>query len=335
MRLIGKIVKWAGIGVLTLVVAGVLYQQIGLLLDAKFAPPPGDMVSVEGHAVHLVCMGQGSRTYVLDAGAGAGVFEWYRIQPQLAKTGRVCAFDRAGLGWSEAANGGYDGVPAAAYLALLVRAAKIPTPFIYVGHSLGANFAEIYQARYPNDVAALVLIEPGVPADLLEDFHGTRNEAMAAPDCDATCYAAGAATALGIVRLSAIGAGRRTLSEPTSRIYQAHLARPSTMMTVVASLNATPKTAYEDMDVRSFGKTPVLVIASSEPLAGGEFGSVPDYRKWRGAQLSYFSELAAHSAHGAGPLIVPNSTHASMTLGEAQANALTKMITEFVATGGR
>jgi pimeloyl-ACP methyl ester carboxylesterase len=336
MRWIGRVLKWLGLGALGLLVLGAAYQQIGLLLDAKLNPPPADMVSVDGRVVHLACRGQGRRTFVLDAGAGAGMFEWFRVQPRLAEFGLVCMFDRAGLGWSTSTRGGYDGLAAAAQLAALVKAAKIPTPFIYVGHSLGANFGMIYRAQHPEDVSALVLIEPGRPADLLEDFHGTRKEAMAAADCGLSCYAAEAATSLGVVRLASNMIGHKTFDDPHRALYRAYLARPATMMTTLASLNAVPKTAYEDLDIRSFGDTPVIVFASSDNLRGDdEFKSVPDYLAWRRVQHAYLGSLASMSKNGKGPIVIPNSDHASMVMGEAQSTILTKQIIAFLSANGR
>jgi pimeloyl-ACP methyl ester carboxylesterase len=336
VRWVGRILKWLGAAVLGLLALGAVYQQVGLLLDARLGPSPNEMVSVDGRAVHLVCTGQGQRTFLLDAGAGAGVFEWFRVQPLLARAANVCAFDRAGLGWSKAAPGGYDARAAAAQLAALVRAARIPTPFVYVGHSLGANFAIVYRAEYPQDVAALVLIEPGRPADLLEDFHGTRTDAMAAADCGISCYAAGAADFFGVVRLASHMIGHKTFDEYHRALYQAYLARPATMMTTLASLNAVPKTAYEDMDVRSFGDTPVLVFASAENLRGDdEFKSVADYRAWRKVQHAYLASLAAMSKAGKGPVVIADSDHASMVLGEKQSATLVQQILAFVEANGR
>ena len=99
------VARAVGLGLFALAALGAVYQQIGSALDARLAPPPGEMVAVNGHAVHLFCTGSGARTYLLDAGAGGGVFEWWRLQPLLAKTGRVCAFDRSGLGWSDPSGG--------------------------------------------------------------------------------------------------------------------------------------------------------------------------------------------------------------------------------------
>jgi len=332
MRWIRKILLWIGSGVAALAVAGALYQQIGTALDARLAPPASEMVAVNGRAVHLVCRGGGARTFVLDAGLGAGTFEWWRLQPLLAEQGRVCAFDRAGLGWSAPARAVHDGATAADQLSALVRQAKIPTPFVYVGHSLGANFATIYFARHPGDVSALVLLEPGLPKDLLEDFHGTRSEAMAASDCEALCYAAGAAGYLGIPRLASVllAPGSKNLAGRARDDYRVGLARPSTLMTSVASLNALPRTAYQDLDVAGFGDTPVLVVASSRPRDPEGKESLRDVETWRQGQLAYFASLAAKSTRGRGPLVVPDSTHASMVMGEAQSRFLARAIADFL-----
>jgi pimeloyl-ACP methyl ester carboxylesterase len=331
-----RIGKWLGLGLLALLVAGAVYQQIGLALDAKLAPSPGDMVAVGGHKMHLICRGEGPRSFVLDAGAGVGAFEWWRVQPLLAKTGRVCAFDRQGLGWSEATGGGHDGAAEADALAALVRAAKIRTPFVYVGHSLGANFAIIYAARHPKDVAALVLLEPGMPKDLLEDFHGTRAEAMAATNCGWLCYTAGAVTELGLTRLAgaiAIHTGRN-LSGPALDQYRAQLGCVSSNMALAASINVLPKTAYEDLDVKSFGATPVLVVASSEPRPPEGKETVADVVKWRVVQRAWFASLAKGSAHGEGSAVVPNSSHPGMVMGAPQSVALARMIGDFLSRAG-
>jgi pimeloyl-ACP methyl ester carboxylesterase len=333
MRWVKRIAKWLGVGLFALAALGAIYQQIGSALDARLAPSPGDMVAVNGHAVHLFCTGSGTRTYLLDAGAGAGVFEWWRLQPLLAKTGRACAFDRSGLGWSEPSGGGHDAATSADELAALVRTAKIPVPFVYVGHSLGANIAIVYRKKYPRDVSALVLIEPGNPRDLLEDFHGTRAEAMGqTSDCRVLCRLAGVAAYIGIPRLAAqfLITDGKNLSGDALRQYRASLGRPAQSMALAASyIYALPKTAYEELDVHSFGDTPVVIFASSGRFKGDGFDSDGEYEKWRKAQHAYLASLAGASTHGMGPIIVPNSTHSSMVMGERGSEFLAKQIARY------
>lgn len=166
VRILRRILKWIGLVALAIILAGVIYQQVGTMIDTRAYPPPGRMIMVDGQQIHVLCVGGGERTFLLDAGLGGWSTFWYRIQPALTKFGRVCAFDRPGLGWSEAGGNIVDGMSAASELSKIVAAAGIATPFVYVGHSLGANLAQVFAAQHPNEVEALILIEPGDPKDL-------------------------------------------------------------------------------------------------------------------------------------------------------------------------
>ena len=331
MRIVGKLFKWFGIVILILIAAGAIYAQVGLALDARHAPPKTEMVAVEGRRVHVTCMGQGPRSFVLDAGLGGWSVFWWRIQPLLAQGGRVCAFDRAGTGWSDRSGGGYDGAALADELAATVVAARIPKPFFYVGHSLGANLAQIYDARHPADVAGMALLDPGDPKDMLEDFHGTRAEAMQASGRGLPSYLASAAGYLGVMRLVALSAPGKSFSGETRVQYRTGLGRPDTMATSMAYLAALPKTAYQAMDVKSFGETPVLVLASSELRQPEGKETLADVKAWRQGYLAYLASVAAKSSHGIGPVEVPGSSHKSMVLGERQSALTAKAIAEFAA----
>src|SRR5688572_5833188 len=69
------------------------------------APAPGKLVDVGGRRLHLLCSGHGAPTVVLEAGASSFAIDWTLVQRELAKTTRVCSYDRAGMGWSDAPNG--------------------------------------------------------------------------------------------------------------------------------------------------------------------------------------------------------------------------------------
>ncbi len=334
MRIVGRIAKWLGLAVLALAVLGAAYQQIGAAIDDATVPRTGRIVMVEGHGVHVVCTGSGPRTYVLDAGLGSWSVEWYRLQPLLARTGRVCAFDRPGLGASEAIAHAYDGVTAAGELHALLPAAGIARPFVYVGHSLGANFAEIYAARYPKDVEALILIEPGDPKDLLGNFAPiSRAEALAMPAaCGAACTGARIAGYLGIPRVLVhfvvTGAVNLGGDPATLARYQAGASLSSAGATGAAYFAALPKTCFEVTDIESFGDIPVLIFASAIAPEGdpGE-----DMVQWRRGQLAYFAALAGKSRHGEGPVTIPGSNHSSMVMGETPSRALAAAIAAFLA----
>src|ERR671917_2509397 len=86
---------------LVLAVAGAIYQAIATERAERAYPPPGEMVDVGGYGLHINCVGRGGPTVVLDAGSGAFSAQWVRVQREVAGTTRVCAYDRAGMGWSE------------------------------------------------------------------------------------------------------------------------------------------------------------------------------------------------------------------------------------------
>ncbi len=99
-----RILIWLG-GVLAvlliLIVIGAIYEPLAEAADAQANPPPGRMVDVGGYRLHLNCTGYGSPTVVIESGWGDMSASWGWVQPEVARTTRVCTYDRAGMGWSE------------------------------------------------------------------------------------------------------------------------------------------------------------------------------------------------------------------------------------------
>src|SRR6266496_1735852 len=94
-------------GLLVVVVAaGVIYQSIGLMRGARVWPPPGTMINTDnGQHLHVVCAGVGHPTVVFESGIAASSLSWTRVLPDVAAFTHSCAYDRAGLGWSEPTRG--------------------------------------------------------------------------------------------------------------------------------------------------------------------------------------------------------------------------------------
>jgi pimeloyl-ACP methyl ester carboxylesterase len=151
------------VAVLGLASLGATYENIALVHDQSRYPAPGRMVEVNGHRMHLDCSGHGSPTAVLFNGMGEVSASWFRITTAVARTGRVCAFDRAGQGWSDDAEHPQDGVTAAKDLHALLADAGEQGPYVLVGHSIGGTYAMTYAARYPAQVAGMVLLDSSSP----------------------------------------------------------------------------------------------------------------------------------------------------------------------------
>ncbi|WP_372594191.1 alpha/beta fold hydrolase [Actinotalea sp.] len=126
-------------------------------------PMPGQAYDVNGHRLHLLCSGSGSPTVVLENGLGLSSPAWARITATVGSATRVCAYDRAGQGWSEAPTQPQDSRAVAADLHLLLQSAGEQGPFVLAAHSAGGAYAMTYAATYPDDVAGLVLLDSMSP----------------------------------------------------------------------------------------------------------------------------------------------------------------------------
>ena len=140
-----------------------------------FAEPAERVALSDGRRMNVVCLGSGSPTVLFDAGTSDWSAKWILVQPAIAPSHRSCSFDRFGMGFSDPAN---DDPASANVLAdelhALVKAAKIDTPLILVGHSLGGALSLLYAEKFPRDVAGLVLVDPysGIFANRANDATG-------------------------------------------------------------------------------------------------------------------------------------------------------------------
>jgi pimeloyl-ACP methyl ester carboxylesterase len=128
-------------------------------------PPPGQLVSVGHHRLHIRCDGEGGPPVIFDAALGGSSLSWSLVHPAVARLTRACSYDRAGFGWSDAGPLPRTAGRIADELHELLRAAAVPPPYVLVGHSYGGLVMRLYAAHHPNEVAGLVLIEPAIPDD--------------------------------------------------------------------------------------------------------------------------------------------------------------------------
>jgi len=126
---------------------------------------PGQMLDVGGHRLHLVSSGSGRPTVVLEAALGGSSISWSLVQPAIASLTRVCAYDRAGFGWSDAGPMPRTAGRVADELYTLLDRGGVDPPFVLVGHSFGGLVMRIFAARYRNKTSGLVLVDPAHPED--------------------------------------------------------------------------------------------------------------------------------------------------------------------------
>lgn len=125
------------------------YAQVGTLIT--IAPD---------RTLNLRCEGKGTQTVLLEAGSHADTTTWFKLQPLLAASTKVCSYDRAGYGFSSEGPLPRNLDAEVADLHALIQRAGLKTPLVLVGHSRGSNIVRHYAETYPGDVSGMVLIDP-------------------------------------------------------------------------------------------------------------------------------------------------------------------------------
>ena len=281
-----------------LAAAGAIYEAIAGQGDASTYPPAGRLVDVGGFRLHLNCQGHGAQTVIMDAGLGGSSLDWTLVQPELAKTSRVCSYDRAGMGWSDPQPGTRSPAQIAEELHTLLRNGEVAGPYVLVGHSLAGKNLRMFAAAYPAEVAGMVLVD-------------ARSERMdiGASKADTDAFAASLrgqgtqyslARRFGIARLFGAGLIDLPLVSPALAQKMALLQTgPNTIEETTAEGLAR---SVDDATLASstLGSMPLIVIA-----AGDSLNNIPG---WRGAQEG----LATLSTRGR--LVVAEDSHHAIHL---------------------
>ncbi|HTA57897.1 MAG TPA: alpha/beta hydrolase [Candidatus Baltobacteraceae bacterium] len=160
-----QIVAWIAGFALFGAALGLVYQVLGARRDSILHPPPGKLVDLGTHHLHLLESGRGGPTVVLEAGLMSTMLSWSELQRALAGSFRVVSYDRAGLGWSDLGPMPRTADRIVDELHTLLQRAEIPPPYVLVGHSFGGLTMPLFAARFPEEVAGMVLVDPVAPAE--------------------------------------------------------------------------------------------------------------------------------------------------------------------------
>jgi pimeloyl-ACP methyl ester carboxylesterase len=306
---------------------GITYQALATQADSRNFPPPGALVDAGGHRLHTQCAGAGRPTVVLETGALAMSALWGNVQPAVAAYTRVCSYDRAGLGWSEAGPEPRDALHIASELRTLLRNAGEPPPYVLVGHSFGGLLVRVYTDQYPKDVVGLLLLDPSHPDQVarLERVLGKPSlvEAHLVPALFPIMVR------LGVLRfgLRFTDAGRRFdgLGPKRAAEFKAFFANASHQSAGHAEMKVWEQTAAQVRAARRLGELPLVVISAgeTEPLSA-------ELR----VRLQLHEELASLSSRGS-HRILAGTTHGSLATTHAHAAQVVEVIRQLVELAGR
>jgi len=154
-----RVCKWLLISVALIIAAGIVFQFLMTQWESHRYPPPGKLVDIGGLRLHINCTGAGSPTVILEAGPNDSSLIWQLVQPEISRFTRVCSYDRAGFGWSDAPNEPRSSSNIADELQRLLIRAAVPGPYILVGHDFGTLDLRVFTARHRQQVAGMVFVD--------------------------------------------------------------------------------------------------------------------------------------------------------------------------------
>jgi pimeloyl-ACP methyl ester carboxylesterase len=167
LRWMGRVVLVVLILFLGLIIYLLIRESIARSKYLAEYPPPGQMVSLDTHDIHLYCVGSGNPTVVLESDLDQyGSLSWDSVQGEIGEFTRACSYDRAGIMWSEPGPRPRDGETIASELAAVLDAAGEDGPYVLVGHAFGGAYARIFAGQNPEAVCGMVLVDSSHPDQL-------------------------------------------------------------------------------------------------------------------------------------------------------------------------
>ena len=300
---------YPALGALALIAVG---GAVGTVMAATSSNPPpasGRTYLANSHRLYLNCVGSGSPTVVLFNGLGEWTPNWTWVQANVSATTRVCAFDRAGEGWSGGKATPEDGHQLASDLHALLRVAHVPGPYVLAGHSVGGTYAPLRRAvsapgrrRGTDRLGDAVSVRPpDYPS-----FYSMWKRASA-------LLPLAARTAIGRIELRS---GFGSLPPRARDAARAFNSSPRQLTASRIEFLQLPTVFNQAKALRSLHGKPLGVLSAS----------VGEMRGWDNAQ-DKLAQLSANSTHHT----VAGATHAALLEDKKFAHATARAITQVVS----
>lgn len=311
------------IGVVLLLVcaalAGAAYQAIANWRDVRRFPQEGRSIMLAlapdfpGFSLNLNCVGQGSPTVILDSGLGVPAAGWDLVMPDVAKFARVCAYDRAGYGWSGGGPSPRTSNEVAKELHALLAASGEKGPYVLVGHSFGGYNVRVYTGKYPAEVAGLVLVDTS---------HEDQSQRMPpslqkltqeqVKELDSQKRLMPILIFFGIARLTADDDGDSKLSKDFRDKMKYLQLQTKFIGAALSELKSFTESAEEVRQAGNLGDRPLVVLTAGKELEAKDLPkgvSVEEMREFRKTWINDLQVRQAKLSTRGKQIVVPDSTH--------------------------
>jgi pimeloyl-ACP methyl ester carboxylesterase len=314
----GRWLLYPVIVVLALASIGGGYETVREATDAAAYPMPGQLIDVGGHRLHLRCTGSGTPTVVLQPGGGEMSSNLGWIAPAVARDTRVCVYDRAGRGWSgpAPATTAQDGTQIAADLHTLLQRGNVPGPYVLAGHSFGGLYVLTFAARYPGEVAGLVLVDTTMPASATKPRATTPGAGGSYDVMGRGSALVSASARVGLARLygnMAFG----TLPPRSRNEVRASLATASNMRSGIDEFVQANASMEQAASLSDFADKPLVVLTAGSDNDAG----------WRVRQ-NRLTALSTNSVQR----VVDGATHQALIADEEFAAVTTRAVLDVVSS---
>ena len=159
-----RVLKGFALALILAAALGFTYEQIGRWQDSQHRFRIGRAVDIDGRTLNIDCSGSGSPAVILEAGGGGyGGYGWREVQSGVAEFTTVCWYDRAGEGWSDPAPTARSSATVVNDLHELLQRPPVAGPYVLVGHSMGGEYVRVFTAKFPSEVAGVVLVDSTHP----------------------------------------------------------------------------------------------------------------------------------------------------------------------------
>jgi pimeloyl-ACP methyl ester carboxylesterase len=258
--------KRIGLGLLVIVIAatafGAIYEFNARQQARQDYPPPGQLVDIGGRNMHIDCRGEGSPTVILESGLDTnGSLAWDKVHDDLAAITRTCAYDRAGVMWSEPKATPQSADAVAQDLHATLAAAGIDGPLVMVCHSLGGPYIMSYTRQYPDEVKGLVFVDCSHP-DQIERMPENIARSMQVPAVFKILSALSWAGVAQLLPASDVP-GMPERIKPIGKAYFGETFGAS-----LKEMEAIPATFKQAGQLRDLGDRPLVVLTAMQAPSG-------------------------------------------------------------------
>lgn len=169
MKRVLMVMKWIGLGILIIIIlvtgGSFINHRIRLAQEKSAFPPPGKMVPVNDHQIHVYTEGNGDQTLVFIAGSGTSspTLNFKPLYAQLSDDFRIVVIERSGYGWSEIGSTPRDIDTLLAENRIALGLVDIEPPYVLFAHSMGVLEAISWANQFPEEVLAIIGLDPAVP----------------------------------------------------------------------------------------------------------------------------------------------------------------------------